>query len=205
VGIGTEPRGRVGNADLRQQLDHAPTRAAVAVAAAVQEQDFGDLPLDGVERIERGHRLLEDDGDVGAAHVADFALVETQQVAALEQDRARGMARGRIGQKFHHRERGDRFARARFADQRDGLAAADVERNAVDRGEFARAVVERHREDADVEQRRSGRVHRRHPNVLRGSKASRTASPTKISSESMMPTVKKPVKPSHGACGFAFA
>src|ERR1700730_16322452 len=39
--------------------------------------------------------------------------------------------------------------------------------------------------------------------VLRGSNASRTASPMKISSDSMMATAKKPVKPSHGACTLA--
>src|SRR6195952_5124871 len=36
-------------------------------------------------------------------------------------------------------------------------------------------------------------------NVLRGSNASRTASPMKISSDSMIATAKNPVKPSHGA------
>src|SRR6201985_635210 len=36
-------------------------------------------------------------------------------------------------------------------------------------------------------------------NVLRGSNASRTASPMKIKSDSMIATAKKPVKPSHGA------
>src|SRR3954463_5914850 len=36
-------------------------------------------------------------------------------------------------------------------------------------------------------------------NVLRGSKASRTASPMKISSDSMIATEKKPARPSHGA------
>src|SRR5579863_7827476 len=36
-------------------------------------------------------------------------------------------------------------------------------------------------------------------NVLRGSNASRTASPMKISSDSMMATAKNPVKPSQGA------
>src|SRR5712672_4144068 len=44
-----------------------------------------------------------------------------------------------------------------------------------------------------------------HLNVLRGSKASRTPSPMKISSDSMIATEKKPVKPSHGACTLAFA
>src|ERR1700754_1364916 len=40
-------------------------------------------------------------------------------------------------------------------------------------------------------------------NVLRGSNASRTASPMKISSDSMIATEKKPVRPSHGACTLA--
>src|SRR2546430_10883193 len=38
-----------------------------------------------------------------------------------------------------------------------------------------------------------------HLNFLRGSNASRTASPMKISNDSMMATAKKPVKPSHGS------
>src|SRR5688572_5251615 len=38
-----------------------------------------------------------------------------------------------------------------------------------------------------------------HRKVLRGSKASRTASPTKISNDSMIDIVKKAVSPSHGA------
>src|SRR5665213_4304 len=42
-----------------------------------------------------------------------------------------------------------------------------------------------------------------HLNVLRGSKASRTASPMKIKSDSMIATAKKPVKPSQGACTLA--
>src|SRR5882757_11335712 len=40
-------------------------------------------------------------------------------------------------------------------------------------------------------------------NVLRGSKASRTPSPMKINSDSMIATEKNPVKPSHGACTLA--
>src|SRR5213078_393199 len=42
-------------------------------------------------------------------------------------------------------------------------------------------------------------------NVLRGSKASRAASPMKISSDSMIATEKKPVRPSQGACTLALA
>src|SRR5882724_9650455 len=41
--------------------------------------------------------------------------------------------------------------------------------------------------------------HNFHPNVFLGSNASRTASPMKISSDSMNATVMKPQMPSHGA------
>src|ERR1700716_1367939 len=41
--------------------------------------------------------------------------------------------------------------------------------------------------------------------VLRGSNASRAASPMKIRSDSMIATAKKPVKPSQGACTLALA
>src|SRR4051812_28259345 len=44
-----------------------------------------------------------------------------------------------------------------------------------------------------------------HLNVLRGSKASRAASPMKINSDSMIATEKKPVRPSQGACTLALA
>src|SRR5260370_31123240 len=42
-------------------------------------------------------------------------------------------------------------------------------------------------------------------NVLRGSNASRAASPMKIKSDSMIATAKKPVTPSQGACTLAVA
>src|SRR6266853_1021212 len=42
-------------------------------------------------------------------------------------------------------------------------------------------------------------------NVLRGSNASRAASPMKIRSDSMIATAKNPVKPSQGACTLALA
>ena len=67
VRIGAEPALGLADADLLQKLQHAHPRRAVA-HAAMQLQHLADLPLDGVERVERGHRLLEDHGDVVAAH-----------------------------------------------------------------------------------------------------------------------------------------
>src|SRR6202158_5670472 len=59
--------------------------------------------------------------------------------------------------------------------------------------------MKRHRQIADLEQRLVDGIHAAYLNVLRGSNASRTASPMKISSDSMLATAKTPVKPSHGA------
>src|SRR5262249_53283025 len=75
--------------------------------------------------------------------------------------------------------------------------------DAVDRERLAAALAELDREVAHGEQGGCGVGHRYHRNVLRGSKASRTASPMKISSDSMIATVKKPDRPSHAALGLA--
>src|SRR6202050_1337733 len=50
----------------------------------------------------------------------------------------------------------------------------------------------------------AGSLSQIHLNVLRGSKASRAASPMKISKDSMTATAKKRVNPSQGACTLAF-
>src|SRR6266581_5050777 len=75
----------------------------------------------------------------------------------------------------------------------------------IDRHRGAAGLMKRHRQVADVEQRLVDGIHAVHLNVLRGSNASRTASPMKIRSDSMMATEKNPVKPSHGACTLALA
>src|SRR3984893_12502161 len=112
------------------------------------------------------------------------------------------MRRRRIGQQPQHRQRADGFSGPGLADQRHAFAALDGKRDLIDRNRRA----ERHREIADVEQRLVDGVHAGlYLKVLRGSKASRAASPMKIKSDSMIATAKKPVKPSQGACTLALA
>jgi hypothetical protein len=71
---------------------------------------FGDLRTHLEQRIETGHRVLEDHGDVGTAPGGQAPLVEAQHVLAGEADRA-AYGRGRW-QQAHHGLR------------RDGLAGA---------------------------------------------------------------------------------
>src|SRR5262249_6956963 len=92
------------------------------------------------------------------------------------------------------------------ADQRHAFAPLDLERDAIDRKRAAALTMEGHREITNGKQRLVDGVHGDpYVNVLRGSNASRTASPMKIKSESMIATEKKPAKPSQGAWMLALA
>ena len=82
VRIACEPRLRIGNADLVEQFEDARARRR-AGKPLMQQQYLADLLLDRVQRIERRHRLLEDDGDVVAAHLADLVLRHRQQFRPL--------------------------------------------------------------------------------------------------------------------------
>ena len=151
MGIVGEPRGRVADADLFQKLDDPRPRRRTR-EVLVQGEAFGELPLDRVERVERGHRLLEDEADVVAADGAQPRLGRADHLGALIADAARQL--GRVAQKLDGAERGDGLARAGFANQRHRLAAADGEADAAD-GEAAAALgAEGHGEVADLEDRR---------------------------------------------------
>jgi hypothetical protein len=158
VRIALQPRFRLGNADLRQQFQRPPARLGIA-GRIVQLDDLADLRLDRVQWIERGHRLLEDDGDVAAANLPHLLLRPVDQFLSLEVDAARGMRGIRIGQQLEDRERADRLAGAGLADQCDALAALDLERDLVDRERGGAALVEGHREVAHGKQGLVDRVH----------------------------------------------
>ena len=67
VRIGAEPLFRLAHADFLEQLQRSQPRLPLA-HALVQAENLADLLLDRVQRVERGHRLLEDHGDLVAAH-----------------------------------------------------------------------------------------------------------------------------------------
>ena len=83
----------------------ASARAARAVLALVQPDRLADLVADREHRVERGHRLLEDHRDLGAADAAHRRAVgarevDARAVAAREIDAARrrcGRRRARRG------------------------------------------------------------------------------------------------------------
>ena len=102
---------------------------------------LGDLLADRVDRVQRGHRLLEDHRDLVAADRAHLALGELEQILARRRAPRPFDAPGRMRDEPHDRERGHALAAARFADDAERAALGDVERDAVDRAQRRRASV----------------------------------------------------------------
>ena len=75
------------SADEVEEFEGAPARVALGVPA-MEHQDLADLPLDRVQRVERGHRLLEDHRDLVAADLAHRGVGQVEQVLPHEADLA---------------------------------------------------------------------------------------------------------------------
>ena len=150
VRVGAEAILGVADADAGQQVEDAGAGGG-AGQALVQREALGDLALDGVQRVEAGHRLLEDEADVVAAGAAQGALVGGQHLGAAVADRAGDV--GVVGQQADGGEGGDRLAGAGLADEGEGLAGVEVEGDAVDGVGGPAALDEGDAEVPDREQR----------------------------------------------------
>ncbi len=104
---------------------------------AVDDEGFGDLVADGLDRVESRHRLLKDHSDLVAPEGAEAPFWQGQEVFARHSGRAGAFGAAR--QEAHAGEGRQRLARARFAHEPEDLARTDVEahviedRSAVDR------------------------------------------------------------------------
>ena len=81
------PRGR-GDADFVEQLDARAARAALPTGQ-VRADRLDELPADGVQRIERGQRILEHRADLAAANAAHRALRQVVDAPPGEPNLAR--------------------------------------------------------------------------------------------------------------------
>ena len=126
VRIGAEPALGIRQIDQAQQFEGALARRRGG-HVLVDEKRLADLPLERVQRVERGHRLLEDHRDAIAAHLAQLLRRGADQLLAGKADAAlRAVGGERVGQQLQDRQRGHTLARAALADQRQGLAAIEV-------------------------------------------------------------------------------
>ncbi len=155
----------LGDAHQFQQLQGA-FGGHLAGKPLVQAEHFVDLLLDGVQRVQRGHRLLENHRNPVAADMPDGLFLQGQQIVVGVLDRARRVTCQRVGQQAQYRVRRDRLARAAFAHQCQGFAALDIEADVVHHPLVAVAYDELDGEVADFDQIvlihliSSGRMHR---------------------------------------------
>src|SRR5512132_3981321 len=99
---------RIGNSDLPHRL-YSSSTSSFTRKLAMQPERLGNLFTDGEDRVERGHWILEDHGDVVAANLAHLGVRQLQQIPAIENDPPTNDFPRRRDQP-HDRKRRDRLA-----------------------------------------------------------------------------------------------
>ena len=94
------------------------------------EQRLAEMGLDRLQRVEPGHRLLEDQPELRPAHLVHLLRRDADQLPARVADRAGD--RRHLGQQAEHAPAEGRLAAAGLADEAKGLPRSDLERDAVD-------------------------------------------------------------------------
>jgi hypothetical protein len=149
VRVGIQPLRGLGQLHPLQQAQRLGAGGR-ARHAAVQAQRFGDLPAHGVQRVEGGHRLLEDHADAVAAQLAVVGFGQRGQFVTFEAHRAAHLRA--LGQQPHDGQCRDGLAAARFADQAQRLPARQLEADPAQRVGRAARGVQRDMQVGDFEQ-----------------------------------------------------
>ena len=92
VRIRAQPVLGIGQTDQPQQIEGPPARC-YGCHVLVDQQGLGDLPLEGVQRVQRGHRLLKDDRDPVAAYPAQLFRRGADQFFPIQANAAFGPVR----------------------------------------------------------------------------------------------------------------
>ena len=130
--IGAQARLGVCDADEAQQLQHPDPRGG-GVHPPMESKHLGNLLFHRVQRIERGHRLLENHGNLVAPHRLQGSEIGAQQltVAPANRPAARMVGEG-IGKELQDREGGYRLSGSALADEGNRLGGSDRQRGALD-------------------------------------------------------------------------
>ena len=130
VRIVAEPLLRPGQAHQRQHFDRAVQGLRLR-GVLVQSHRLGDLVADGLGRVKRGQRVLEDHRDLVAADPAQILVLQADKLTAVELDRAADDGSARR-QQSHDRQPRHGLAAARFPDDAEGLPGVDMQVDVAD-------------------------------------------------------------------------
>ena len=177
VGIGAGYHVRARGPHLHQELAGG-LKCLAPREPAVVDQRLGDLEADPERRVQRRERVLEDHADPVASQRPPLVRRQAAEVSPREAERARA-ERGFGTEEPEDRERRRALAGAGLADEAQGTALLDVERHVRERRERPPVGPVFHREVADLEERpRLG--HERLARAIRGSRISRSPSPSRL-------------------------
>ena len=128
--------------------------------ATVALEHLEEMLAHRFDRVERGHGVLEDHGDLGAAHAAALLGAHGKHVLAGELELV-GRDLGVLGQKAHDRLHGNALARTRLAHNGEKLTVEDREVHTSHGLDEAAVRVERGAQVAHAQQlaARRRRVH----------------------------------------------
>ena len=138
------------DADLRQQL-HGALGGLGLGQVQVHLHGFHQLAFHGLQRIQRGQRILEDHADAPAAHAALLRRRQRVDAFAVEQHLAAGQPAGRFQQADHGVADGG-LAGAGFAHHAQDLAFLQAQGHAVHRHHGAAAAGKFDADVVDVQQ-----------------------------------------------------
>jgi len=129
VGVIAEAGGGGWEGYFFKSLSDAGADLCAGGAGVVGQQCLSELVADAHDRVEGGHGLLKDHGDLAAAELTHFSCGERKQGLAGEGDGAGERRRG--GEQAEECERGGGFTGAGFTDETEGFAGGDGEGDIV--------------------------------------------------------------------------
>ena len=95
-------------------------------------QGLGELLADGVDRVERGHGLLKNHGDIVSPYSLNIFSAQLQQILSVEQDSALGAHCAHILKQPQNRHGGNGFPGTGFPDQGMGFSLLNTQVNIVE-------------------------------------------------------------------------
>src|SRR5581483_3697804 len=116
----------IGARDLDLLEDRDRLLARLLAGDVLMDQDrFLELPADRLDRVQRGHRVLEDHPDLRAADLPELRRAHAEHLLAVQLHRAPDLRRARVDE-AHHGQKGDALAGAGLADDAERAALVEA-------------------------------------------------------------------------------
>ena len=129
VGIDVHPSHRIGDSDGLEERDGGVV-CRFRVEPEPLAQTLCQLPLNPEDRVQGGHRVLEDHRDLSSPDVSELALGEAGYLVAREPD-GPGVQYPAARKQAHDRAGKDGLTRAGLAHHAEGTTALEFERDSV--------------------------------------------------------------------------